>query len=184
MTKTAAQSLLQDWRANRRNPKGQLILLAFRFAHRVRFSQSRAAVVARPVVGVTYRIGIEWVLGVEIPWRTEIGPGLRLFHGVGTVINDAARVGRNVTIRHGVTIGHAVEGGPCPVIGDGVDIGAGAIILGNVTVGSGARIGAGSVVTKSVAADDVVVGVPAVSVKSNVFGQTPPRDLREDPGRE
>ena len=65
-------------------------------------------------------------------------------------------------MRHGVTIGERVEGGPAPVVEDGVDIGAYAQILGGVTIGRGARIGAMSVVLADVPPGAAAVGNPAV----------------------
>jgi putative colanic acid biosynthesis acetyltransferase WcaB len=118
---------------------------------------------ARTLIGFAYRVFIEWVLGVELPWRLTIGPGLRLYHGVGTVVNDGCVIGSNVTLRHNVTIGHTKAGGPCPIIHDGVDIGAGAIIIGGITIGANARIGAGALVVHDVPAGATVVSTPSTS---------------------
>lgn len=112
-----------------------------------------------------YRVIIEWILCIELPWNTQIGPGLRLFHGMGLVVNDRTVIGRNVVLRHTTTIGvkETLPFGTqaAPIIGDNVDIGAHVIILGPITVGNGACIGAGSVVVKDVPAGATVVGNPA-----------------------
>jgi serine O-acetyltransferase/putative colanic acid biosynthesis acetyltransferase WcaB len=104
---------------------------------------------------------VEWVLTTEIPWKTQVGRRLRIYHGVGIVVNDRTVIGDDVGIRQHVTIGNSGENGPCPVIEDGVELGAGCIILGGVTVGKGARVGAGAVVTKDVPPGATVVGNPA-----------------------
>ena len=100
------------------------------------------------------------VTGLEMG-RTAIGPGLFVSHGQGTILS-AERIGANLQVHQGVTVGWDYRGERCPVIGDGVFIGAGAKILGSVTVGDGARIGANAVVVCDVPPGATAVGVPAV----------------------
>jgi serine acetyltransferase len=69
-------------------------------------------------------------------------------------------LGQDVTIRHGTTLGERVPGSGTPTILDGVNIGANAIIIGDVVIGTGASIGAGSVVTRSVDTQTSVAGNP------------------------
>lgn len=155
---------LQDWAANSGNPKARLVLFLFRLATFVRKFPLPFLILAVPYL-VFYRVIVEWVLCIELPWNTKIGPGLRLFHGMGLVVNDQSVIGSNVIVRHNTTIGVKETlpfGSRCaPVIGDDVDIGANVVILGPITIGSGARIGAGSVVVKDVPAGKTVVGNPA-----------------------
>ena len=134
----------------------------FRFASHVRGEKQRPNILAIPV-GVAYRLLVEWTLGVELPWRTTVGPGLRILHGQGLVVKDHAVIGEQVTLRHSVTIGSKYEGAASPVLGDGVDVGAGAIILGEISVGENSVIGAGAVVVSSVPPRCVAVGNPAKS---------------------
>jgi serine O-acetyltransferase len=103
-----------------------------------------------------------WATGVEIHPGAELGDGLVIDHGAGVVIGETARVGRDVTIYHGVTLGGtSIERGRRhPTIGDRVTIGAGAKILGDLTVGDDSRIGANAVVVRPVHENSVVVGVP------------------------
>ena len=89
-----------------------------------------------------------------------IGPGLFVSHGQGTILS-AERIGANLQVHQGVTVGWDYRGARRPVIGDGVFIGAGAKILGAVTIGDGARIGANAVVMCDVPAGATAVGIPA-----------------------
>ena len=100
--------------------------------------------------------------GIEIHPGAHLGPGLFIDHGMGVVIGETARVGTDVTIYHGVTLGGtSLEPGKRhPTIGDRVTVGAGAKVLGPVTVGDDSRIGANAVLVRSVDHNSVVVGVP------------------------
>jgi serine O-acetyltransferase len=84
-------------------------------------------------------------------------------HGMGVVIGETSIVGDDVTIYQGVTLGGTGKehGKRHPTIGNGVAIGAGAKVLGNISVGDNSRVGAGSVVLRSVPENSTVVGVPA-----------------------
>jgi len=103
------------------------------------------------------------VFQVDINPLAEIGRGIMLDHGTGVVIGETAVVGDHVSIMQGVTLGGTgkSERDRHPKIGNGVLIGAGAIVLGNITVGNCARIAAGSVVVKPVPPRVTVAGVPA-----------------------
>jgi putative colanic acid biosynthesis acetyltransferase WcaB len=158
---TLADEVLQDWAANRPDRRGRLVMVAFRLAHFASRHRSGPAALPARAYGLLYRVVVEWVLGIEIPWKTTIGPGARLRHGVGLVINDDTVIGARVMLRHGVTIGNVERAGACPVLGDDVEIGAGAVILGGITIGDGAKVGANAVVTKDVPAGGVAVGNPA-----------------------
>jgi serine O-acetyltransferase len=107
-----------------------------------------------------YRI-VETGTGITLPLEARIGPGLRIHHFGNIVINSQTVIGRNCTLRHGVTIGNRVQDGPTPVIEDDVDFGAYAQVLGNVRVGSRAKVGAMTLVLCDVPAGATAVGVPA-----------------------
>lgn len=106
---------------------------------------------------------ISKVFGVDIHPAAQIGRGVMMDHATGIVIGETAVVGHDVSILQNVTLGGTgIEiGDRHPKIRDGVLIGAGATVLGNIVVGEGAKIGAGSVVLKPVPAHSTVVGVPA-----------------------
>lgn len=110
------------------------------------------------------------LFGLEVPARLSIGPGLVLMHTQGTVLG-ASTIGRNVTIYHQVTIGakeldFAYNDNLRPTVGNGVIIGVGAKILGNVTIGDNCVIGANAVVISDVPNDCVAIGIPA-KLRSN-----------------
>ena len=97
-----------------------------------------------------------------IPYQLRVGKGARLGHrGIAVVINRDAIIGENVLIRAHVTIGKKSPEGRAPVIGDNVEIGDGAKIIGEVRVGNDAVIGANAVVLKDVPPGSLAVGVPA-----------------------
>jgi serine O-acetyltransferase len=103
-----------------------------------------------------------FLTGIEIHPGAKIGRRLFIDHGLGVVIGETAIVGNDVTLYQGVTLGGTgkEKGKRHPTIEDGVVIGDGAKILGNITVGKNCRIGAGSVVLRNVPDDSTVVGVP------------------------
>ncbi|MFY9240006.1 MAG: serine O-acetyltransferase [Roseovarius sp.] len=103
------------------------------------------------------------VFGVDIHPGARIGKGIMIDHAHSIVIGETAVVGDNVSMLHSVTLGGTgkEEQDRHPKIGDGVLIGAGAKVLGNIKVGSCSRIAAGSVVLEEVPPCKTVAGVPA-----------------------
>ncbi|TCL74034.1 serine O-acetyltransferase [Rhizobium sp. BK251] len=103
------------------------------------------------------------VFQTDINPAARIGKGIFLDHATGLVIGETAVIGDNVSILHGVTLGGTGKEGSDrhPKIGNGVLIGAGAKILGNIEIGYCSRIAAGSVVLKPVPPKTTVAGVPA-----------------------
>lgn len=104
---------------------------------------------------------IETATGVSLPKSAKIGPGLRIWHFGGVFVHPEAVIGKNCTLRHGVTIGNRHEGGPVPVVGDNVEFGAYAQVIGGVTIGNNCRIGIMAVVLSDVPDGATVVGSPA-----------------------
>lgn len=100
-------------------------------------------------------------LGIDIPWQTKIGEGLKISHPSGIVVNDKAVLGKNVWLRANSVIGIDLISNKAPVIGDNVNIGVNAIIIGDIQVGDNCVIGAGAVVIKNIAPNSVVAGNPA-----------------------
>lgn len=104
---------------------------------------------------------IETITGVSLPIGATIGGGLRIWHFGNVFVNANAVIGRNCTLRQGVTIGNRHPDGGSPQIGDDVEFGAYAQVLGPIQIGHHAKIGAMSVVLTDVPAHHTAVGAPA-----------------------
>ena len=118
----------------------------------------------KPAIGICvrplYRIYCLFI-SVDIPWRTNLPKDTKMSHPIGLVINAQTVIGHGCWFRQGTTIGNKEIGGECPKIGNNVQIGANAIIIGDISIGDGCQIGAGSVVLKDLEPNSVVVGNPA-----------------------
>ena len=94
----------------------------------------------------------------------EFGENLKIYHK-NIVINDKAILGKNIILHGNNCIGNNGKTEKCPVIGDGVDVGYGAVIIGNVEIANNIKIGANSVVTKSFMEEGITIaGVPAKKI--------------------
>jgi serine O-acetyltransferase len=133
----------------------------YRFGRRV---QNRPPGLVRKVLMKIYWLRfrlIELLTGISLPVGAEIGPGLMIYHFGNIFINSKVKIGRNCTLRQGVTIGNRHNDGGVPVIEDDVEFGAYAQVLGPVRIGRGAKIGAMSVVLCDVPPGATAVGIPA-----------------------
>ncbi len=114
---------------------------------------------------ILYKI-VQIITGIELPCEAEIGNNFIIDHFGGIVVSGYAKFGNNCRIRNGVVVGLKNVENPCaPVIGNDVDIGAGAKILGPIRIGNRVVIGANAVVITDVPDDCIAVGVPA-TIKS------------------
>jgi serine O-acetyltransferase len=121
---------------------------------------------------------------VDIHPAAPIGWGVFIDHGTGIVIGETARVGNDVSMLHGVTLGGTgkVFTDRHPKIGNGVLLGAGSKVLGNIKVGDEARVGSGSVVLSDVPPRCSVAGVPAKPVGGACAQPSKTMDQRFDVG--
>lgn len=117
----------------------------------------------RQALAIYFQNQISVTFGVDIHPAARIGCGIMLDHATGIVIGETAVVENDVSILQSVTLGGTGKtvGDRHPKIREGVMIGAGAKILGNIEVGAGAKIGANSVVLQSIPAHVTAAGVPA-----------------------
>lgn len=110
------------------------------------------------------------ITGIEIHPGATVGKNLFIDHGMGVVIGETAKIGDNVTIYHGVTLGgvspqdSAKDSIRHPQIGNNVIIGSGAQLLGPINIGDGAKIGSNAVVVSDVEPGAIMVGIPARKV--------------------
>lgn len=151
--------ILQDWSRNAGRSHIRLLLVLFRTAQWTRRAGSPFRALS-PLFALLYRSTALFAFSIDMPTSTRVGPGLAIHHGMGLVVHDRAYLGSNVTLRQNVTIGAKVSGGPAPRLAHGVDVGVGAVVLGDVEVGESANIGAGTVVLGSIPAGATMVGNP------------------------
>lgn len=147
-----------DWGA-----QGFWALLVYRFG---RWRYSVRPALLRKLFSLLYRVLyklVQIVTGIELPCEVVLGPHFVIDHFGGIVISGYARFGAHCRIRNGVVVGLKNPHKPCaPRMGDHVDIGAGAKVLGDITIGNNVSIGANAVVTRSVPDNCIAVGNPAV----------------------
>lgn len=119
----------------------------------------------RKLLSLVYRVlykAVQMATGAEVPCEATIGSGFVLDHTFGIVVSGYAKIGDHCRIRTGAVVGLARVDDPCaPEIGDHVDIGAGAKLLGRIRIGNHVRIGANAVVLQDVPDHHVAIGVPA-----------------------
>jgi serine O-acetyltransferase len=134
-----------------------------------RFGRWRMGVEPRPLrmpLSAAYKamfVFVRNVYGIELPYTAEVGRRVVFEHQHGIVVHGGTVIGDDCIIRQGVTLGiRSMEDlTAAPVLGDGVNVGAGAKIIGKVSVGDGAAIGANAVVLADVPARALAVGIPA-----------------------
>lgn len=122
------------------------------------------------------------VSNVDIHPGATIGARFFIDHGAGVVIGETAVIGDDVTLYHGVTLGGTSwkKGKRHPTLGNGVMVGAGAKILGNITLGDHSRVGANSVVVEDVPESCTVVGIPGKVVRLREAGKLNPYGIDLD----
>lgn len=155
----------EDFKINRNNPKSLFLILFFRTSSYFALNKNYLIRLIGLPIRILYRIIVEWLLCVELPDKTKVGRGLRIYHGQGLVVNSKTIIGDYVTLRQNTTIGNKSTNGNCPVISDFVDIGANCVIIGDINIQEKSIIGAGSVVINDVLPLTVVAGNPARMIK-------------------
>lgn len=166
-------NLRDDFRAHgsRWGAQGFWVLAVYRLG-RWRYG-IRAAVLRKPVSAlyhVLFKL-VQIVTGIELPCEARIGHHFVIDHFGGIIVSGYARFGDNCRIRQGVTVGLAHVDDPCaPTIGDDVDIGAGAKLLGRIVIGDHVSIGANAVVITDVPSHCTAAGVPAIVRRRRTTG--------------
>jgi serine O-acetyltransferase len=143
--------------------QGLWVMLVYRFG---RWRYSVRPVLVRKVFSLIYKIlykVIQIITGVDLPCEVEVGTGFIIDHFGGIVVSGYSKFGDNCRIRNGVVVGlKNVEDPGAPIIGNHVDIGAGAKVLGKIRIGNHVLIGANAVVITDVPDHSIAVGVPAI----------------------
>lgn len=103
-------------------------------------------------------------IGIEI-WENSFGKGLVIHHNGSIVVNRDCKIGNNCQLHGDNCLGNAGSGRHCPTLGDNVDIGVGAKIIGEIYIANGVKIGANAVVNKSFYEENItIVGIPSKKV--------------------
>jgi serine O-acetyltransferase len=168
------QNIRADYHTYQRNwgAQGFWVMVVYRFG---RWRYSVKPPLLRKLFSLWYRVlykFVQVVAGVELPCETIVGRNFIIDHFGGIIVSGYAQFGDDCRIRNGVTVGlRRVEEKHAPVIGNNVDIGAGAKILGPIRIGNNVLIGANAVVLCDVPNDSIAVGIPARII---------PRDAERD----
>jgi serine O-acetyltransferase len=143
--------------------QGFWVMVVYRFGrwrHTVRW------VILRKALSLVYKFLFKIshiVTGIELPCEVTVGRNFVIDHFGGIIVSGFAKFGDNCRIRTGVVVGlRRLDEIAAPVIGDNVDIGAGAKLLGPIHIGNNTIIGANAVVLCDVPDNSIAVGVPAV----------------------
>lgn len=143
--------------------QGFWALMVYRFG---RWRYTVTFVPLRKILSLFYKISYKLaqiITGIELPCEAEIGKNFVIDHFGGIIISGYAKFGDNCRIRNGVVVGLKNLSEPgAPNIGNNVDIGAGAKVLGKIHIGNNVSIGANAVVICDVPDNSIAVGVPAV----------------------
>ncbi len=157
-------NLREDWRTygGDINRQGFWVMIPYRFGrwrYKVRPRLLRAPL---SFLYKVMKLGSQILTGIDLPCEVNLGHRFRIEHFGGIIISGDASFGDDVVLRNNVTIGLRRTGERgAPAFGNRVDIGAGAVILGQIHIGDDVSIGANAVVLTDVPPNCIAVGVPA-----------------------
>ena len=157
-------NLREDWVTYERDlgRQGLWVMTVYRFGRWRYGVRVRSLRVLLSLLYKVLKLLTQILTGIDLPCEVTIGRRFKIEHFGGIIISGDAVFGDDVVIRNGVTVGLRRTGVPgAPSIGNRVDIGAGAKILGAITIGDDVAIGANAVVLEDVPSDSIAVGVPA-----------------------
>jgi len=171
------QQIKEDWEAHGRD----WTLPGFRAVAVQRFGVWRMTIqpkLLRAPFSILYRAlyrHVRNVYGIELPYTVKLGRRVIIEHQGAIVIHGYCSIGDDSIIRQGVTLGirYLDRLFDAPQLGDRINVGAGAKILGNVAIGDDANIGANAVVLSDIAPGETAVGIPAKIIKSKGFEGKP-----------
>jgi serine O-acetyltransferase len=151
-----------------------------RIAQRLKLLPRPLRTLLRPLYGAAY-LWVRNVYGIELPASAKVGRRLWIAHQGGIVVNPRTEIGDDCLLRHNVTIGVVGDGrrtspAGAPRLGNDVEVGAGAVIVGEVTIGDGVRIGPNAVVMTDIPAGGSAFASPARVLKPLVARERSGRD--------
>jgi len=158
------QNIREDWQTYEGDlgRQGLWVMVVYRFG---RWRYGVRSRILRAPLSFAYKlmkVGAQILTGIDLPCEVKLGHRFTIEHFGDIIVSGDAEIGDDVVLRNGVTIGlrHTGVRG-APKIGNRVDIGAGAKILGDITIGDDVAIGANAVVIKDVPPNSIAIGVPA-----------------------
>jgi serine O-acetyltransferase len=158
------KNIREDWLTYDRQwvRQGLWVMIVYRFGNWRYGIRNRVLRLPFSIVYKLLKLLSEILTGIDLPCEAKVGRRFRIDHFGGIVISGDAIFGDDCIIRNGVTVGlrHTGQRG-APVIGNRVDIGAGAKVLGSIRIGDDVAIGANAVVITDVPSNSIAVGVPA-----------------------
>jgi serine O-acetyltransferase len=163
------QHIKSDWHAHGCSiyRAGFRVLLVYRFGN---WRMNIRSKILRGPMSVIYRFcerHVRFKYGIELPYSVKLGDRVIFEHQHGIIIHGHCEIGDDCIIRQGVTLGNKSLDTPfaAPKLGNNVNVGAGAKVLGAVVIGDDVVIGANAVVISDVPAGVTVVGIPAKVIK-------------------
>lgn len=158
-------NIKEDWNTYEKDLSrpGLWVMMIYRFGRWRYTIQPRLLRMPFSLLYKIMKVLIQMATGIELPCETVVGRRFRIDHFSDIIISGDAIIGDDVIIRNGVTIGlKNTEKRGSPTLGNRVDVGAGAKILGKITIGDDVIIGANAVVIQDIPPNSLAVGVPAV----------------------
>ena len=153
--------------------QGFWVMIVYRFGRwRYKVRPAMVRKLCSLIYHVLYKI-VQVITGIELPCEVVVGRNFVIDHFGGIIISGYAKFGDNCRIRDGAVVGLRRVGEKfAPVVGNDVDIGSGAKLLGPITIGDKVLIGANAVVLCDVPDNSIAVGVPAVVKPRSLHGST------------
>ncbi|MFI3190099.1 serine acetyltransferase [Crenothrix sp. D3] len=158
------ENIREDWRTYEGDltRQGLGVMLVYRFGRWRYTIQQQWLRLPMSILYKILKLLSQILTGIDLPCEVQVGRRLIIEHFGDIIISGDTVIGDDVIIRNGVTIGLKRTGiAGAPIIGNRVDIGAGAKILGAIHIGDDVVIGANAVVLKDIPANSLAVGVPA-----------------------
>lgn len=113
-------------------------------------------------IHVLYHVYSHFILNIEIPINCKIEAPVIIWHGTGVVVNPNVVIGSHCIIRNGVTIGNDGRSDECPTLARNVEIGANAVVVGNIKIGENTKIGPCSFVNFDVADSEKIIPITKI----------------------